>query len=102
MTKVTTGRNLIFDVPKCFELPKELQNGKIYYDIPSFAKFVRSCMNSLNKNMGSRIVFCLEDDNVISKEYQHLPCKTKELLKLAEEKANYFRTKKLQQGIINF
>ncbi len=27
---------------------------------------------------------------------------TKELLKLADEKANYFRSKKLQQGIINF
>lgn len=87
LTKVTTGRNPIFDAPKCFELPKELQNGKIYYAIPSFAKFVRSCMNSLNKNEGNRIVFCLEDDNVISKEYQHLPCKTKELLKLASLEA---------------
>jgi hypothetical protein len=27
---------------------------------------------------------------------------TKTLLKLAEEKANYFRVMKIQQGIINF
>lgn len=87
LIEATVGRKPIFEAPQCFELPEEMQNGKIYYDIPSFAKFVRSCMNSLNKNMGSRIVFCLEDDNVISKEYQHLPCKTKELLKLARLEA---------------
>nr|WP_319487379.1 hypothetical protein [uncultured Caproiciproducens sp.] len=86
LTWVKFTRKPVFGLPQCFELPASMRDGRECSDIPAFAKYVHECANTAR--MGTnKIVFCLEDDNVISKEYQHLPCKKKELLALAKLEA---------------
>lgn len=86
LTGVTSGRRAAFGLPQTFELPESMRRGQAYNDIPLLAKFVRECIAAAQ--MGTKnIIFCLEDDNVICKEYQHLPCKTKNLLSFARLEA---------------
>ena len=87
----------VFGLPQCFELPESMRDGKTGDDLSAFAKYVRECANSAN--MGTnRIVFCLEDDSIVSKEYQHLPCKKKDLLSLAGLEAETV----LQDGVDSY
>ncbi|MHC1738529.1 MAG: helix-turn-helix domain-containing protein [Ignavibacteriaceae bacterium] len=58
----------------------------------SLSDFFNIDLKLLEKELNSEKIA-----NILYKEND-----TKELIKLAEEKASYFRTKKLQQGIINF
>jgi transcriptional regulator with XRE-family HTH domain len=60
--------------------------------LPKLSYFFKIDLKLLEKEFNSEKIA-----NILYKEND-----TKELLKLAEEKANYFRTKKLHQGIINF
>ena len=60
--------------------------------IPKISDFFKIDLKLLEKEFNSEKIA-----NILYKEND-----TKELIKLAEEKANYFRTKKLHQGIINF
>lgn len=60
--------------------------------LPKLSDFFKIDLKQLQKEFNSEKIA-----NILYKEND-----TKELLKLAEEKAHYFRTKKLQQGIINF
>ncbi len=86
LTRVKSGRRAVFGVPQNFELPENLRGGRVLSDIPVFAKFVRECILAANLDT-KKILFCLEDDNVICKEYQHLPCKSKNLLSFAKLEA---------------
>lgn len=86
LTLVKTGRRPVFGAPQCFELPANMRGGKEYGDLMLFAKFVRKCAASAKFNT-NKIVFCLENDNVISKEYHHLPCSRKALLAFARLEA---------------
>ena len=82
-----SGRRASFGLPRNFELPEGLRMGMAFSDIPMFAKFVRSCVEKAKLGT-KKIVFCLEDDNLICKEYQHLPCKSKNLLSFARLEAD--------------
>jgi Tfp pilus assembly PilM family ATPase len=86
LTPVKSGRRASFGVPLNFELPENLRLGRVYSDISVFAKFVSGCVNQAGFGT-KKIVFCIEDDNVICKEYQHLPCKSKNLLSFAKLEA---------------
>ncbi len=86
LTPAKSGRRAVFGPPKNFELPESMRGEKAYADIPMFAKFVKECI--LTSQLGTqKIVFCLEDDNLICKEYQHLPSKPKHLLSFAKLEA---------------
>jgi Tfp pilus assembly PilM family ATPase len=86
LTLVKSGRRPVFGAPQCFELPVSMRGGKECNDIPLFAKFVKECAANAKLN-AKKIVFCLEDDNVVSKEYRHLPCSSKNLLASARLEA---------------
>jgi len=60
--------------------------------LPKLSSFFKIDLKLLEKEFYSEKIA-----NILYKEND-----SKELIKLAEEKANYFRTKKLQQGIIYF
>ena len=60
--------------------------------LPKLSDFFKIDLKLLEKEFNSEKIA-----NILYKEND-----TKELIKLAEEKANYFRIKNLQQGIINF
>ncbi len=86
LTDVKSGRRAVFGSPQYFELPESMRDGRAYSDIPFFAKFVRECI--LTAQLGTKkILFCLEDDNLVNKEYQHLPCKPRNLLSFAKLEA---------------
>ncbi|MBW7571553.1 type IV pilus biogenesis protein PilM [Caproiciproducens faecalis] len=94
LTWVKYTRKPVFGLPQCFELPESMRDGKECNDLPAFARYVQECAKSVK--MGTnKIIYCLEDDHIISKEYQHLPCKKKDLLKLAELEAETV----LQDGV---
>lgn len=97
LTGAKCRRKPVFGPPQCFELPQAMRNGKALDDLPAFAGFVRDCKKAANLRT-NRILFCLEDDNVVSKEYRHLPCKKKELLSLAGLEAETV----LQEDVGNF
>lgn len=86
LTGVKSGRRAGFGLPQNFELPESMRDGRAYSDLPLLAKFVRDCI--FTTQLGTKnIIFCLEDDNVICKEYQHLPCRPKNLLSFARLEA---------------
>ena len=86
LTPVKSGRRAVFGVPQSFELPQSLRGSGAFSDLPALAGFVRQCV--LEGNFTAKnILLCLEDDNVVSKEYQHLPCKPKNLLPFARLEA---------------
>jgi len=60
--------------------------------LPKLSEFFKIELKLLEKEFYSEKIA-----NILYKEND-----SKELIKLAEEKASYYRTKKLQQGIINF
>ncbi len=87
LTPVKSGRRASFGVPRNFELPGNMRMGGAYSDLNEFAKFVSDCI-AKSKFGIKKIIFCIEDDNVICKEYQHLPCKSKNLLSFAKLEAD--------------
>lgn len=87
LTPMKSGHRVSFGIPQNFELPANMRASEIYSDIPLFARFVRGCVDKANFGT-KKVVFCLEDDQVISKEYQHLPCKSKNLLSFAKLEAD--------------
>jgi len=97
LTGIKNGRKAVFGAPQCFELPLSMRGGRECDDIPLFAKFVRDCTQRA-KLTSNKIVFCLEDDNMVSKEYQHLPCSRKSLLAFARLEAEAV----LQNGIDDY
>lgn len=60
--------------------------------LPKLSGFFKIDLKMLETELNSEKIA-----NILYKEDN-----TKELIRLAEEKASYFRTKKLQQGVINF
>ncbi len=86
LTCVKSGRRAAFDLPRSFELPENLKDGRGYTDIPLLAKFTKECILKAQLNC-KNILFCIEDDGLVSKEYQHLPSKRKNLLAFARLEA---------------
>ncbi|MFZ2538241.1 MAG: hypothetical protein WAX04_05020 [Oscillospiraceae bacterium] len=86
LTLVQKEHKYIFDMPQCFELPQNMINGKEFDDIFEFAKFVCECVKISNYDT-RKIIFCIENDTIIKKEFQHLPCKKKNLLAFARLEA---------------
>lgn len=86
LTPVKNGKRPVFSLPRTFELPESMRRGNAFSDLPLLSKFVKECVNSLRAGT-NRIVLCMEDDSLISKEYQHLPCKPKNLLSFARLEA---------------
>lgn len=86
LTEVKSGRRAAFGLPRNFELPENMKDGRVYSDIPLLAKFVKECTVKAQMRC-KNIIFCIEDDGLISKEYQHLPCKRKNLLSFARLEA---------------
>ena len=83
-----SGRTSRFGAPAVFHLPKALDKPAVS-DRPSaenvrdFAVFVKKCLRDAALK-GRGIVFCLD---AVTKEYQHLPAKRSDLLKLARLEA---------------
>ncbi|WP_457943238.1 hypothetical protein [Caproiciproducens sp. LBM24188] len=86
LTPAKNGNRAAFDAPRMFELPQPLRSGGALTNLPAFAEFVKHCVNSGDFNTNHCIV-CLEEESVIRKEYQHLPCKPKNLVAFARLEA---------------
>lgn len=86
LTPVKSGRRAVFGAPCSFELPPDLRGGAAFSNLPALAEFVKQCRRDA-RLPGKAIVFCLEDENVVSKEYQHPPCKPRDLVALSKLEA---------------
>ncbi len=86
LTPVKSGRRPTFGNPRNFELPEALKTDGAFFHTTQFAKFVRDCVDSA-KFRTRNIMVCLEDANLISKEYPHLPVKGKNLNQFARLEA---------------
>lgn len=86
LTPVRSGHRPVFGAPSSFELPPDLRGGGVFANLPAFTEYVKQCRRDARLS-GKKIVFCLEDENVVTKEYHHLPCKPKDLLSLARLEA---------------
>lgn len=71
----------IYGMPITFGLPTPLQQGEALNHLPELAAFTKECMccAGLMKKKANlttpKILFCLEDEKLTTKEYQHLPTK---------------------------
>ncbi len=86
LTPVKSGRRAVFGAPCSFELPPDLRGGAAFSNLPALAEFVKQCRRDARLS-GKQIIFCLEDENVVGKEYQHPPCRQRDLPALAKLEA---------------
>ncbi len=86
LTPVKSGRRPTFGNPRNFKLPEVLKTDGAFNHTAQFAKFVRECVY-LAKFRTKNIMICLEDANMISKEYPHLPLKGRNLNQFARLEA---------------
>ncbi len=88
------GRQNIFDTPLVFPLPETLcGEGKALAQVHELAVFAAHCIRSSNLT-GNNVIFCLDSNTVVIKEFKHLPAKTADLQKFAKLEAQTF----LQDG----
>lgn len=78
-----SGRTSRFGVPAVFGLPQALQNGPTAENARGLAVFAKKCLQDAALE-GRPVVFCLD---AVTKEYQHLPVRHADLLKLARLEA---------------
>lgn len=78
-----SGKTSRFDVPSFFPLPQALKDGLAADNTRGLAVFAQKCLQDASLE-GRPIIFCLD---AITKEYQHLPVKHADLLKLARLEA---------------
>lgn len=86
LTPVHNGHPVTFGTPRVFELPEVIRKDGAFSNLPLFAKFVKECIQNEDLKT-NKILFCLEDSVLITKEYQHLPCKKGSLLSFAKLEA---------------
>lgn len=78
-----SGRTSRFGAPAVFELPQALRDGRATENARGLAAFAKKCMQDAALE-GRPVVFCLD---AVTKEYQHLPVRRADLLKLARLEA---------------
>lgn len=83
----------IYGPPTTFALPSLLQKGEALNKIPELASFSRDCMCTCGFMQRKsniqipKIIFCFDDDRLVSKEYQHMPTKSANLPQIANLEA---------------
>lgn len=87
LTPVKSGKRPVFGAPRVFSLPETMQNGAVFADPPRFAAFVRHCAAAARLS-GRHFVLSLDDDEIVSREYQHLPAKPRALAAFARLEAD--------------
>lgn len=84
------GKQNIFDTPLVFPLPEPLcGEGKALAQIHDLAVFSAHCIRSANLT-GNNVIFCLDSNTVVTKEFKHLPAKSADLQKFAKLEAQTF------------
>lgn len=87
LTPVKTGKRPVFGPARIFGLPETMQGGNAFSDLPRFAGFIKDCAASAKFGC-RRFMLCLDDDGMVSREYQHLPAKPKNLIAFARLEAD--------------
>lgn len=82
LTPVRTGKQNLFGAPVTFDLPEDLQDGRAFENIPGLALYAAKCIKN-TAFKGWKVLFCLEDGPLVTKEFRHLPARRADLLKLA-------------------
>lgn len=82
LTPVRTGKQNLFGAPVTFDLPEDLRDGRAFENIPGLALFAAQCVKK-SEFQGWKVLFCLEDGPLVTKEFRHLPARRADLLKLA-------------------
>ena len=68
----------VYGMPVTFPLPSPFQQGEALNHLPEFAAFTKECIT--RAGLAHNILFCLENDKLTTKEYQHLPTKKSNIL----------------------
>lgn len=95
-----------YSAPTTFPLPSKLQKGEALNMIPDLAAFTRDCMCSAGYMQRKttkqlpKVIFCCEDDRLITKEYQHLPVKAANLQAFANLEAEAVLQSSIKDYII--
>lgn len=82
LTPVRTGKLNLFGAPVTFDLPEDLRDGRAFENIPGLALYAAKCIKN-TEFKGWKVLFCLEDGPLVTKEFRHLPARRADLLKLA-------------------
>lgn len=81
----TAKEKRLFGAPVLFVLPDGLY-GKPMEDLPALAKFAASCLAAARLK-GKPVTFCLDSEQVVTRQYLHLDAKSEDLLAAARLEA---------------